>query len=350
MNRKKFLMVSTAAGLAASVPHVLSYSRNIANPDLPIIKPKRLKEKNTIGLIAPAGFIKQEELDESIKNIESLGFNVLIGEHILERMGYFSGSDKMRAEEVNKMFANQTVSGIICARGGYGCNRILPFLDYTSIKNNPKPLIGYSDITSLICAIFHRTGLIGFHGPVGVSTYNAFSVKNFRDVLMEPKDELILWSAEENSNKSEYQVIPIRSGEAVGELVGGNLSVIVSLIGTEFDIETKNKIIFLEEVGEEPYRIDRMLTQMIQAGKFKSAAGIALGVFSKCEPKPDQSGITNSFSLPEVLYDRLFDLGIPVVYGLSFGHITNKFTLPCGIKARLDVDKKLIQLLEPAVI
>lgn len=157
-------------------------------------------------------------------------------------------------------------------------------------------------------------------------------------------------ATDENPNDEDRKVKVLRNGKAEGPLVGGNLSIVVSLIGTPYDVDTRGKIVFLEEVGEEPYRVDRMLTQMLQSGKLSDAAGIALGVFNNCEANKSKPEFENSFSLSEVLYDRLFNLGIPVIYGLSFGHIVNKFTLPFGINARLDVDNQTLVLLEPAVV
>jgi len=311
------------------------------------IKPKRLKQGDTIALVAPGSYISEEELQDTIDNLQSLGFRAVYNKSILNKTGYFSGNDKERAEELMEMFSRKDVNGIICARGGYGCARILPLLDYNVIINNPKVLIGYSDITALLYGIYSKTGLVCFHGPVGISTFNEFSTNYLKDVLIFPQDNLELISIPEEDNP---EPITITNGKAAGELVGGNLSVAVSLIGTEYDINTKNKIIFLEETSEEPYRIDRMLTQMIMSGKFEKAAGIALGVFDNCEPKKDKPSFDSSFSLMEVLFDRLYGLGIPVVYGLSFGHIKNKFTLPFGIKAELNSDEKEITLLEKAVV
>ena len=222
-------------------------------------------------------------------------------------------------------------------------------LDYELIRNNPKAIVGYSDITSLLYGIFAKTGLVGFHGPVGISTFNEFSIRYFVDVLVNPHENLTLYNAREEKEEDGYKVKAIYGGTAKGKLIGGNLSLIVSMIGTPYDIDTNGKIIFIEEVGEEPYRIDRMLTQMIQAGKFNGAAGIALGVFSKCEARGSDSGILNSFTLSEVLFDRLAGLKIPVLYGMSFGHITNKFTLPFGIDAELNTLNQTLTLLEPAV-
>ncbi len=345
MKRRSFLNTITAAATVAALPNFSFPSEKTR-----IIKPKKLKVGDTIGLVSPGGFITEAQLEEAKANMISLGFSVVAAKNILHTNGYFAGTDKERAEDLHEMFGNKKVNGIVCVRGGYGCSRTLDFLDFDLIKRNPKALIGYSDITALLYGIFAETGLVGFHGPVATSTFNKFSVNNFKSVLMNPQTKLTLQSAEEDAAKSEYKPFVIRHGKAEGKLVGGNLSIVASLIGTKYDVDTKGKIIFLEEVGEEPYRVDRMLTQTIQSGKFKQAAGVALGVFSKCESKPDESGIANSFSLSEVLRERLFQLRIPVLYGLSFGHIVNKFTLPFGINAELDVDNQSLTLLEKAVV
>lgn len=346
MRRRNFL---SAAGIA-SASLVLSPRITFAESFIKTIKPKRLQIGDTIGLVSPGGFITEAQLGESKTNIESLGFSVVVAKNILHTNGYFAGTDKERAEDLHEMFGNKKVDGIVCVRGGYGCARVLDFLDFNLIKRNPKVLIGYSDITALLYGIYSQIGLIGFHGPVATSTFNEFSVMNFKNVLMNPQSKTTLRSAIEEGTKSEYKPMVIRHGKATGKLVGGNLSIVASLIGTKYDVDTKGKIIFLEEVGEEPYRIDRMLTQMIQTGKFKNVAGVALGVFSKCESKPEESGIANSFTLSEVLSERLFRLGIPVIYGLSFGHVVNKFTLPFGANAELDVDNQSLTLLEKAVV
>ncbi|MCX6151826.1 MAG: LD-carboxypeptidase [Ignavibacteriales bacterium] len=349
MHRRKFL---TAVSIASTFPFLYkeAFANSFVNPNENIIKPPKLKFGDTVGLIAPGSNITEDELNESVKNLEALGFKVVYRNDILAKHGYLAGTDERRASEINEMFNRKDVSGIICARGGYGCARILHLIDYQTIKQNPKIIIGYSDITALLYAIFQKTGLVTFHGPVGISTFNNFSKQNFADVLLNPSSELILWNAkDENENNISRKSAVIRSGKATGKMVGGNLSIVVSMIGTEYDIDTSGKIIFLEEVGEEPYRVDRMLTQMIQAGKFSKAAGIALGVFEKCEPKEKNAEFNSSFSLTEVLFDRLFNLGIPVLYGMSFGHITNKFTLPLGVTAQLNVDDQTLTLLETAV-
>jgi len=345
MQRRDFIKSISTAAVLTHVPKVYSLTQRQEK-----IKPPRLKIGDTIGLIAPGSYISQEELKESVLNLEKLGFKVVYSERILSKTGYLAGSDESRAEEVNSMFADKKIHGIICARGGYGCARTLPMLDYNIIKTNPKVLVGYSDITALLNGIYSSTGLITFHGPVGISSFNDFSVNYFNDVLLKPKKNLVLISEKGDDQKNNDELTTITSGKAVGELVGGNLSVLNSLIGTKYDFDGEGKIIFLEEVGEEPYRIDRMLTQLIQSGRFDKAAGIALGVFKNCEPKEKDPSFTSSYSLMEVLFDRLSNLKIPVIYGMSFGHIKNKFTLPVGIKAELDTINQTLTLLETAVL
>lgn len=333
---------------AAMLP--LNISKPFTKTDYPVLKPKRLKAGDTIGLIAPGSFITEDELRESIDNLSLLGFKTVYTDAILQRYGYLAGKDKQRADDLNMMFARLDVDGIVAARGGYGCSRILPYLDYNTILKNPKILIGYSDITALLYGIYAKTGVVTFHGPVGISTFNEFSVRNFNDILMSSKKSITLYNAVEEKEKAELDVYPIVTGKGRGKLVGGNLSIVVSMIGTEYDVDYKDKIIFLEEVSEEPYRIDRMLTQMIEAGKFEQASGVMLGIFHDCEAKEKNPSFPKSLSLKEVLLDRLGNLKIPVIYGMSFGHVTNKFTLPFGIESELDSGDGVLKLLENAVI
>jgi muramoyltetrapeptide carboxypeptidase len=340
MKRKDFVKYVSAA---AFLPGVAS-GFNVNELPQEKVKPKRLKKGDKVGLIAPGGFITEAELSESINNLKNMGFIPVPSENILARFGYLAGTDKQRAADLNSMFSRKDISAVVCARGGYGCTRILNMIDYDLIRKNPKILLGYSDITALLYAVYAKTGLVCFHGPVGISTFNDFSLRYFSDVLTNPIEKLEFISAERDLVKI------IKSGKASGELAGGNLSVIISLIGTRYDINTDGKIIFLEEINEEPYRIDRMLTQMIEAGKFTKAAGIALGIFHKCEPKEKDPAFPVSFSLMEVLEDRLTGLGIPVLYGLSFGHIINKFTIPFGVKAELNSANHTLTLLESAVL
>lgn len=309
------------------------------------IKPNRLKVGDTVGLVAPGSYISKKQLNEAIQNIEKLGFKVKYNQSILAKKGYLAGSDSVRAHQINTMFADRSVNAIMAVRGGYGCARILPLLDYELIKHNPKILIGYSDITSLLYGVYSKTKMVCYHGPVGTSTFNKFSVHNMLSIISDNSKNFVM----KNLPADDKQIYVIKNGVSEGELVGGNLSIVVSMIGTEYDIDTKDKIIFLEDIGEEPYRIDRMLTQMIESGKFDECAGVALGVFRNCEIDKNSPEFENSLTLREVITDRLGKLNVPVIYGLSFGHIINKFTLPFGINAKLDTYNKKIIIMENSV-
>jgi muramoyltetrapeptide carboxypeptidase len=349
VKRRNFIKTISAASVAAAVTKS-SFPETKISSGNKLIKPPRLKNGDTIALVTPGSYITEQEKEESINNLRGLGFNVTYSDRLMQKNGYFSATDEERAADLNEMFERKDVQAIMCARGGYGCARILPFLSYELIANNPKILIGFSDVTAIQYALYKRSNLITFHGPVSISTFSSFSIKNFQNVLLDPKEELELENSKTDNNLNPYGITAITEGKVEGELIGGNLSIVVSLIGTDYDVDSFGKIIFLEEFIEEPYRIDRMLTQMIQAGKFKNTAGIALGVFKLCEPDKTNSSFNGSFSLMEVLKDRLGNLGIPVVYGLSFGHIADKFTLPFGGKAELNTETKQLKLLESAVL
>ncbi|MCX8011277.1 MAG: LD-carboxypeptidase [Ignavibacteria bacterium] len=337
--------------------NLFSNSKIFASNENPIrkmklIKPRRLRKGDNVGIISPAGNISEKEL-EDIKNLlTNLGFNPVPSKNVLSKYGYLAGSDEERVKDIHEMFSRKDIHAIICARGGYGTPRILPLLDYQLIRSNPKIIIGYSDITSLLIAIYLKSKIVTFHGPVGISTFNDFSLKYFNEVLIEGRDfidcisEIELQNGEENSINGILTIVP---GKVEGELIGGNLSLLINHLGTDFDFDLNGKILFLEEVGEEPYRIDRMLTHLINAHKFDNCFGIALGTFSKCEKKKINPSFENSLTLREVLIDRLSSLNIPTVYGLSFGHIKNKFPLPIGIKVMLDADNGKMTLLESAV-
>jgi muramoyltetrapeptide carboxypeptidase len=351
MHRRKFLTTmgtASAVAITAPIDSLSTQNKTYTFGNDEILKPKRLRENDTVGLVAPAGFISEESLKESIENLEALGFRVVFTEHILKKQGYFAGDDATRARDLEQMFLRPEVKAIVCVRGGYGSARILPLLNYGVIRNNPKILVGYSDITVLSYALYARAGIVSYQGFVGTSTFNDYTVENLRKVLLSPEENITLYPAVEDQSGPEYTMSTIRSGKADGRLLGGNLSIMVSLIGTPYDVDTKGKILFIEEVREEPYRIDRMLTQMRSAGKFDGAAGIVMGVFRNCEPRDTDPA--DSFSLMEVINDRLSDLNIPVLYGMSFGHVVNKLTLPVGIRAELNTVYQTIRLLEPAVL
>ncbi len=315
------------------------------------LKPKRLQKGDTIGLITPGSSVPKERFEASVLKLENQGFKVHYLDSVLSNTGFLAGSDKERIEELHYMFRNPDIDAIICVRGGYGCTRILPFIDYDLIRNNPKILIGYSDVTALLQGIYKEAGLIGFHGPLGVSDFNKYTLKHFQGILMTPSPNYIIDNLINRVEKdTEFKCFTINEGIAEGELAGGNLCLISSLIGTPYEIDFTNKIAFIEDVGEAPYRIDRMLTQLLQTKSFPNAKGILLGVFNGCERDGEKYTEKNSFSLSEVLVERLQSLNIPTFYGFSFGHIDNICTLPVGIKASLNTKVETLTLLEEAVI
>lgn len=314
------------------------------------ILPKRLKKGDTIGLIAPGYAVKKETLEDAKNTLVSMGFVPYHTERILGKYGYFSATDKERADDLDEMFANPEIDGILCARGGYGCTRIMGMIDYENIKKHPKAFIGFSDITALLNGIHHETGLVTFHGPVGSTLNDPYTIGQLQQVVMHPKNELVIENAiltDENLRKNvEYDRYEISPGIATGKLAGGSLTLVNALIGTPWEIDFTDTIVCLEDIEEQPYRIDRMLTQLLEGKTFKKAAGVAFGVCAGCNASTNP----DSFSLKEVIMDRIKPMGIPAVYGMSFGHIENNFTFPIGLDASLDTEKMTIQLQGKAVL
>jgi muramoyltetrapeptide carboxypeptidase len=310
-----------------------------------VLKPNRLRENAVIGLIAPGSPPSEEKMAKAKANLTSLGFTIKAGANLNARNGYLAGTDAERVADLHAAFLDPEVEAVWCVRGGYGTARLLPMIDFDLIKRHPKPFIGYSDITALHLAFQKKAGLITFHGPVGTSDFSEFTLQHLRRVLINPTPRFEIKTpnaAEASALGSEYVPVVINAGFAKGVLIGGNLSLLSSLVGTKYTPSYKNKLVFIEEVGEQPYRIDRMLTQLLQGSDFSKAAGFALGVFSDCKP----IGKDPSQSLLEVLEDRLGNLGVPVIYGLPFGHIANQATIPCGSMAELDTERQALVLTE----
>nr|WP_299383661.1 LD-carboxypeptidase [Allomuricauda sp.] len=311
--------------------------------------PKRLKKGDTIGLIAPGFAVKPEVLEEMKATLVAMGYVPFHTERIHGNHGYFSNTDEERAADLNAMFSNPNIDTIMCARGGYGCTRIMHLIDFDTIKLNPKILIGFSDITALLNGIHQETGLITFHGPVGSTLNDEYSKKQLKAILQSYKVphriENVVLEDQEMLDNVEYDRYTISPGVATGRLVGGSLSLINALVGTPHEIDFTDAIVCIEDVQEAPYRMDRMLTQLIEGPTFKKAKGIVFGVCAEC------NGSTNplSFSLKDVIMDRIAPLNIPAAYGMSFGHVPNNFTFPIGIKAKWDADRMSLELLEKSV-
>jgi muramoyltetrapeptide carboxypeptidase len=333
IKRRQFLTTCGLVTLATQIP-VLT-----AEGKLTIRKPPRLQVGDTVGLIAPAGIIDVKDIEAAQQSISQLGLKVKLGKHVLDRYGYLAGKDSDRAQDVNLMFSDRTIKAIIPMRGGWGCNRILPLLNYSLIRSHPKIIIGYSDITTLLLAINARSQMITFHGPVSTSTWNQFTVDYFKRILFNAEAVTM-----QNLNSSEVRVETIAPGKARGKLVGGNLSVLSAMVGSPYLPSWNKSILFVEEIGEDVYRIDRMLTQLKTAGILNQIAGFIFGQCTKCS-----LGDEPSFTLMQVLQQHILPLGIPAWYGSMIGHIKDKFTLPIGVEVEINAELGTIRMSEAAV-
>lgn len=320
-----------------------------------MIKPLRLQTGMTIGVVAPASAARDPiHVDQAVHTLETIGFRVKAGRHVRERHGFLASTDRNRLADLHRMFADPKVDAIMCLRGGYGTGRLADAIDYSLVKANPKVFIGFSDITMLNLAFLRKCGLVSFNGPMVASTFaddvpSRFSVASFLRTVCHAAAPGSIWQEHDDRD---YRVI--RPGTASGRLTGGNLSLLAASVGTPYEIQTRGAIVFMEEVDEKPYRIDRMLTQLLSAGKLKDAAGIVIGrnvpnsEFAEMEGlaagdaprnvKPLPSRLPREFEplMDDVFYDRLRPLGIPVISGLPFGHIHDYATLPLGVKATMD--------------
>jgi muramoyltetrapeptide carboxypeptidase len=302
-----------------------------------LIKPQRLVPGDTIGLISPGSILPEPGLyDEIIQTISDLGFHVEVGANARKSYGNLAGTDAARADDLNQMFSNPDIDAVMPFRGGWGSNRILDLIDFDTIRKNPKALIGFSDITSLLISIYAKTGLVTFHGPVGKSVWNDFTFSSFKEILMSNRKAML-----ENKTDSGIDFSVITPGVAEGKLIGGNLTVLTSMLGSDYLPDWQGAILFVEDVGEEIYRIDRMLTQLKLNGILNKISGFIFGTCVNCE-----KGNKNSLSLEQVLKDHIQVLGVPSYYGSMIGHIDNMFTLPIGISAKMNSEKGSIKLLE----
>lgn len=297
----------------------------------------RLKKGDLIALTAPAGAIfNKESIGKARLALEGLGFRVRECESLGRQYGYLAGTDEQRAQELMELFTDDSVNGIVAMRGGWGCARLLPLLDFEKIRQHPKVLSGFSDITTLLLTLQAKTGLVTFHGPVGNSSWSPLTNRFFMSCVSEnTQPEMI-----------DSEADPICLGTAEGKLLGGNLAVLCSLLGTSYLPDFKDALLFLEETEEEPYSIDRMLTQLDLAGVLRQVRGVIFGKCTKCDAEEPEK----SFTLREVLQQKLGALNIPAITNFSFGHTVDKYTFPVGVRARMDVGNRTVQLLENSVL
>ena len=344
MNRRQ-MMAAASAMLALGAPLTQANAQAAGSP---VLLAPRLKKGDTVGLIEPASATWEPFAITLIEEaISALGLKAKRAPNILERDGYFAGDDRARAEGVNAMFRDSSVDAIMSVRGGWGTARILPYLDFDLIRQNPKALIGYSDITALHLAIHAKTGLVTFHGPVGISAWGKRSLETFKPLLFEAAtpDYVNPVAEEDRLAQNKWRTQTITPGVARGRLLGGNLTVMTALVGTPYLPSFDGAILFFEDVDEAVYRIDRMLTQLGQAGILKNLAGVIVGNCTDCNPGRGYGG----FTLTEVLTHHLQPLGVPAYMGAFIGHLSDQFTVPEGGLVEMDAEAGTFRLLEPAV-
>ena len=315
-----------------------------------LLKPERLCFGDTVGIIAPASAPPDPKaVDRAAVALEKFGFKPKLGKNVRARHGFLAGSDRERAADLMRMFADKKVKAIICLRGGYGAARILDRLDYNAIRRHPKIFAGYSDITSLHFAFAKKVNLISFHSPMLNGELSdlklpEFARRSFFRTVMEARP-----AGSISGGYTKKSISVLRGGVAEGCLVGGNLSLICAAIGTPFIPSFKGKILFVEDVSEKPFRLDRMLTQLLNAGIFEQVAGVAIGVNKDCDSDARPGGEYRQ-SGADVIAERLSSLRVPVVTGLPFGHVDLNATLPVGARVRLDGDTEDLIVTEAAVI
>lgn len=310
-----------------------------------IIKPKALKKGDVIGIIAPASPPSvSEKITKGAEYLERLGYRVKLGKYINKVYGYLAGTDQERTDDIHEMFADRSVKAIVAVRGGYGTPRLLPLLNYPLIKKNPKILVGYSDLTGLQLAIFKKTGLVTFSGPMaGVEMWkeiDPFTEEHFWGIVTSKKKFGAIRNPEGKDLKT------LNSGTASGRLLGGNLSLITAIAGSPYIPSFKNSLLFIEEIEEECYRFDRMMNHLRITNILKDTKGVIVGELTDVKA----SDTTKPFlTVDQIVNDYLKPLNKPVVTGLVYGHIPRKLTMPVGIKGTLNANKRSLTFDEAAV-
>jgi muramoyltetrapeptide carboxypeptidase len=337
INRREFLSAVGAAGLAATA------TRGSANEAL--IKPPRVRPGDRVGLVSPAtAAFGTESTRIWVDALESLGLDVVLGDHYFDQHGYFAGEDEARASDINAFFRDPTIK-MIFARGGWGAPRLLPLLDYDMIRENPKVLLGYSDATALITAVHVKTGLVTFHGP---SPLNVFSAEHFRRVIMNGEHYKLsnpTFITENTLVQTENLIQTISGGKASGPILGGNLSLLTAVTGSGYLPDFEGSILFIEDVDEAVYRVDRMMTELALSGVLNKIRGFVFGRCTECGPGSGYGSLT----MEQMVAEHIRPLGIPSFSGTMIGHIDEQFTIPLGIEVEIDADAGTIELLEAGV-
>jgi muramoyltetrapeptide carboxypeptidase len=349
MHRRRFLGSALAASAAATfgLPRLAG-----AQPRPAVIRPKRLNAGDSVALVAPANAtFHSVDLEIARESLEALGLNVKVGGHLLDRHGYLAGQDKNRADDINRFFADGSIRAVLPIRGGWGSARVLPYLDFDTIRRNPKIVLGFSDVSALLLAIHAKTGLVTFHGPNGMGRWDAFSVDYVKRMLMQgeaiafenPKQMSELNTLTQIDNRT----LTITGGKARGRLLGGNLTVLTTIIGSPYLPAWDGAIFFCEDVDEDFYRIDRMLTQLKLAGVLSKIKGFVFGTCSDCGPGDGNFG---ALTLEEIFADHITPLGVPAWSGAMIGHGMPQWTLAEGIEVEADAHAGTLRMLEPGVV
>jgi len=346
--QRRRLGIGVGLGCATASSFVSAASRRQADTAQPLLKPRSLRSGDLVAMIAPGGVVDDALIEKGVRNLESLGLRVLTPPHLRSRHGNFAGTVRERLADLHSVLEHREIRALWALRGGSGCASLLPHLRYDVIRRQRKVIIGYSDITALTAAIVRHAGLVCFHGPVASSTFSEFSVAHLRRLLFEGASQHVMSLAPENISQGdrnpEFRTRTIRGGLLSGHLAGGNLSVLSALVGTPYAPQFGRALLFLEEIGEAPYRIDRMLTQLRQCGALDQAGGIMLGVFRNCSPRDGEA----SLSLADTIDEHIGRIDVPSVYGYSFGHIAHQYTLPVGARAAVDPQSGTVTILDAA--
>ncbi len=305
---------------------------NTVNPQKKIVKPRPLLKGGRIGIVAPAGRVNVDMLQKGVTWLEQRGFKTILGKHLEKECRYFAGKDPERAEDFEQMFQNKEVDAVICARGGVGAARIIPFLNRNLLVGSPKIFVGSSDITTLLLYMNELLGWVTFHGPMVATLFSQSPSTRL-------ESELFQQLAGEVSEMQFEGLTVLRNGMAQGLLTGGCLTLICTTIGTPYEIDTKNKILFIEDINEAAFRIDRMLSYLKYLGKFDQVKGVVFGEMVQCQAE----------TLPEIILDILGDFSIPIFFGFPSGHGEGTATLPLGLPVEMDSNSISIKMLEPAV-
>lgn len=315
-----------------------------------MLKAKRLELGDTIGVISPASPSESlSEIPRALEYLEEMGYKIVVGKNVNKARGFVSATEDERADDLNEMFARDDIDAVFVTQGGYGSAQLIDKINYDVIRQNPKILTGFSDITALHLAIGKFAGLVTFHSP-GMARFNhehltSYTRDHFFKALTRP--EPIGEIKVGNQRKWLFSLAP---GVAEGQIIGGNLTLVCGSLATPFEIDTKGKILFLEEVETEPWIVDNSLLHLRNAGKLKGVAGVVVGECKECVPRKHDPGYHSDISLEEVLRYYLANLGVPVLYGLPLGHTTSMATLPMGVNVRLDATNKKFEVLESGVL